>query len=195
VNDGVFIHDHALCESETVGPGTRVWAFAHILEGARVGRDCNICDGVFIEGRAVIGDRVTIKNHVLIWNRVEIGDDCFLGPGAVFTNDPNPRASLREGEEHLLPTRVGDGATVGANVTVGCGIEIGPRAFIGAGSVVLSDVPSHAFVVGNPGRQIGWACTCGHRLDQGLCCSDCGRRFGLGAADELMELFGAGRPR
>ncbi len=194
MRDGVFVHEQGLCESETVGFGTRVWAFAHILPGARVGRDCNICDGVFVEGGAVIGDRVTVKNQVLIWDRVEIGDDCFLGPGVVFTNDRSPRSSLREGDDHLLPTKVGPGATIGANSTVLCGIEIGARAFVGAGSVVCDDLPAHAFAVGNPARQIGWACYCGNRLDDELACRDCGRRYRLEDEDRLIELADADEP-
>jgi acetyltransferase-like isoleucine patch superfamily enzyme len=171
-----------------VGPGTRVWAFAHVLPGARVGRDCNICDGVFVEGGAVIGDRVTVKNQVLIWDRVEIGDDCFLGPGVVFTNDRNPRSSLHEGSDHFLRTKVGPGATIGANSTVLCGIEIGARAFVGAGSVVCDDLPAHAFALGSPARRIGWACFCGNRLDDALACRDCGRRYRLEAEDWLADV-------
>jgi UDP-2-acetamido-3-amino-2,3-dideoxy-glucuronate N-acetyltransferase len=195
VRDGIFVHEQGLCESETVGTGTRVWAFAHILPGARVGRDCNICDGVFVEGGAVIGDRVTVKNQVLVFDRVEIGDDCFLGPGVVFTNDRNPRSKLRDGSEHLLRTTVGRGAALGANATVVCGIEIGAYAFVGAGSLVRDDLPAHAFAVGSPARQIGWACLCGKRLDDELACPDCGRRFRLEAGERLVGAADAGRDR
>lgn len=195
MRDGVFVHEQGLCESESVGAGTRVWAFAHVMPGARVGRDCNICDGAFIEDGAVVGDRVTIKNQVLLWNRVEIGDDCFIGPGAVFTNDRNPRSGVREGRDHWLPTKVGQGATIGANSTIVCGIEIGARAFIGAGSVVSGDLPAHAFAVGNPARQVGWACYCGNRLGDGLVCADCGRRYRLEPEDQLVELVDAAKPR
>jgi acetyltransferase-like isoleucine patch superfamily enzyme len=184
----VFVHPQGLCESENVGAGTRIWAFAHVMSGATVGRDCNICDGAFIEGGAIVGHRVTIKNHVLIWDCVEIADDCFLGPGVVFTNDRNPRSKLRPGTDHLLPTRVGPGVTIGANATVVCGIEIGAHAFIGAGSVVSDDLVPHAFAVGNPARLIGWACHCGSRLDSELACQQCGRRYRLDAGDRLTEL-------
>lgn len=195
MSDEVFVHEKGLCESDEVGSGTRVWAFAHIHAGARVGRDCNICDGAYVEGRAVLGDRVTVKNAVLIFDGVEVGDDSFLGPGVVFTNDLNPRSKLREGDAHLLKTKVGVGATIGANSTVICGIEIGARAFIGAGSMVRDDMPPHAFAVGAPARQIGWACLCGKRLDADLFCVDCGRRFSLEAGERLIVAGGAARDR
>ena len=125
MNQEFFVHPKGLCESETVGAGTRIWAFAHVLSGARIGTDCNICDAAFIEGEVVVGDRVTIKNRVQLFDGVTIGDDVFIGPGAVFTNDPNPRSKLREGSDHLLNTTVGEGATIGANATILPGLSIG----------------------------------------------------------------------
>ena len=175
---GVFVHPAGLCESEEVGPGTRVWAFAHVLAGAVIGTDCNVCDGAYVEGGAVVGDRVTIKNQVLIFEGVTIEDDVFLGPAMVFTNDLRPRAHIKRGSDALLATTVRRGATLGAGVVVVCGTTIGANAFVGAGAVIAKDVPAHAFMVGNPARQIGWACTCAERLDDDLSCGDCGRRFG-----------------
>jgi acetyltransferase-like isoleucine patch superfamily enzyme len=154
----VFVHPQGLCESTDVGAGTRVWAFAHVLPDARIGRDCNICDGAFVEGAAVLGDNVTVKNNVLVFNGVTCEDDVFLGPNAVFTNDLRPRAHRKLGAEALLPTLVRNGATLGAGVVVVCGTTIGANAFVGAGAVVTRDVPAHAFVVGNPARQKGWVC-------------------------------------
>ena len=180
----VFVHPQGLCDSEDVGDGTRVWAFAHVLKGARVGRDCNVCDGAYIESGAVVGDRVTVKNQVMIFEGVSVADDVFLGPGVAFTNDLNPRAHIKRHGDALLPTMVERGATLGARVTVVCGVTIGANAFIGAGAVVTRDIPPHAFVVGNPGRQIGWACECGERLrndsggPEGLACG-CGRAYEL----------------
>ncbi|WP_315772756.1 acyltransferase [Rhodococcoides kroppenstedtii] len=172
------VHPAALCESDTVGPRTRVWAFAHILPGAVVGADCNICDHAYVEGGAVLGDRVTVKNRVLIFDGVTVEDDVFLGPAVVFTNDLRPRAHVRKTAEELSTTVVGRGATLGAGVVVVCGTRIGHDAFVAAGAVVTRDVPPHAVVVGNPGRRIGWACRCGRRLpDSGTC--DCGRRWQL----------------
>ncbi len=169
----VFVHPHGLCESDRVGPGTRVWAYAHVLPGARIGAGCNICDGAFVEGRVVLGDRVTVKNATLLFDGVTCGDDVFLGPNVLFTNDLRPRAAIRREAGELLSTTVGTGATLGAGTVVVCGVAIGPHAFCAAGSVVTRDVPAHALVAGNPARQKGWVCRCGERLD-GLTCPGCG---------------------
>src|SRR4029450_7518128 len=174
----VFVHPQALCESDDVGPRTRIWAFAHVLPGARIGADCDGCDPAFVEGGAVVGDSVTIKNNVLLWDGVTVEDEVFLGPNAVFTNDPRPRAASRKGREGWLSTMVRRGATIGANATVVCGVTVGRWAFVGAGSVVTADVPDHALVVGNPARPVGWACECGERLPDGLVCA-CGRAWSL----------------
>jgi UDP-2-acetamido-3-amino-2,3-dideoxy-glucuronate N-acetyltransferase len=178
---GVHVHPNGLCESAQVGAGTRVWAFAHVLEGAVVGRDCNLCDHTYIEAGAVVGDRVTVKNGVAIWDRVTIGDDVFVGPNAVFTNDVNPRAAFKKEPVDFEPTIVDRLSTIGANATIRCGIVIGEGAFIGAGSVVLRDVPAYALVVGCPARAIGWMCECGQRLGEDLACR-CGRSYRTGRA-------------
>ena len=150
----VFVHEQGLCESAEVGPGTRIWAFAHVLEGARVGAECNICDGVFIEGGAVVGDRVTVKCGVQLWDGVELEDDVFVGPNATFTNDPMPRS--RQWLEEYPRTVVRAGASIGANATILPGLEIGLGAMVGAGAVVTRSVPPHAIVVGNPARIAGY---------------------------------------
>ena len=185
LDPAVFVHPQGLCDSVEVGVGTRIWAFAHVLEGARVGAGCNVCDGAYVEGGAVVGDRVTIKNQVMIFAGVTIADDVFLGPGVTFTNDFFPRAHLHKSSDELDPTWVDEGATLGARVTVVCGVTVGANAFVGAGAVVTRDVAPHAFVVGNPARQIGWACRCGHRLPADLRCSCC-RSYTL-ENDELHE--------
>jgi UDP-2-acetamido-3-amino-2,3-dideoxy-glucuronate N-acetyltransferase len=182
----VFVHALALCESDDVGPRTRVWAFAHVLAGARIGADCNVGDHAFVEGGAVVGDGVTIKNGVLLWSGVTVEDDVFLGPGAVFTNDAGPRAPYPKGPAGWLPTLVRRGATVGANATVLPGLTIGRWAMVGAGAVVTADVPDHALVVGNPARRAGWACECGRVLPDGLACA-CGRSYRLTGAGTLEE--------
>ena len=174
--DPLFIHPHALCESSSVGDGTRVWAFAHVMEGAVVGSGCNVCDHAFIETGAVVGNGVTVKNNVLIWDGVTIEDEVFLGPNVVFTNDPNPRAAIKKDAAGLSKTLVRRGATIGANSTVLSGIEIGQDSFIGAGSVVTSDVPNFALMFGNPARRRGWMCVCGLRLNDTLNCA-CGRSY------------------
>lgn len=177
MNGEIFIDDRGLCESQDVGAGTRVWAFAHVMSGAVVGKDCNICEGAFVEGGVTVGDRVTVKNGVLLFDGVTIGDDVFLGPGVVFTNDLNPRSGHRKDQDHFLATTVEGGTTIGANSTVVCGVSLGALSFIGAGAVVIADVPAHAFMVGNPARQIGWACKCGHRLNGDLECPECGTSY------------------
>jgi UDP-2-acetamido-3-amino-2,3-dideoxy-glucuronate N-acetyltransferase len=185
VVDPVFIHPNALCESESVGAGTRVWAFAHVMQGAIVGEGCNICDHAFIESGAVVGNAVTVKNNVLLWDGVTVEDEVFLGPNVVFTNDPNPRAAIKKGSDQLSKTLVERGASIGANSTVVCGIEIGEYSFIGAGSVVTSDVHPFALVFGNPARRRGWMCVCGLRLDATLRCS-CGRTYMETSKDTLV---------
>jgi UDP-2-acetamido-3-amino-2,3-dideoxy-glucuronate N-acetyltransferase len=174
----VFVHPQGLCESDRVGSGTRIWAFAHVLPGAVIGSDCNICDHAFVEGGAVIGSGVTIKNAVLVWNKVTIEDEVFVGPNAIFTNDLRPRAAIKRGPEGWLPTLVRRGATIGANATVVCGVTIGAYAFVAAGAVVARDVAPHALVAGNPARFLGWVCTCGERLGETLACP-CGHSWRL----------------
>jgi acetyltransferase-like isoleucine patch superfamily enzyme len=177
LDPSVYVHPAGLCESDRVGPRTRVWAFAHVLPGAEIGADCNVCDHAFIEGGAKLGDRVTVKNAVLVWDKVTVEDDVFLGPNMVFTNALRPRAGRRLSRAELLPTLVRRGATIGANATIVCGITIGMHAFVAAGSVVAADVPDHALVAGNPARHCGWVCACGERLDGGFACSACGRSY------------------
>jgi len=145
---GWLRHPNALVDSSTIGAGTRVWAFAHVLPGARIGRDCNICDHVFIENDVIVGNRVTVKCGVQLWDGVTIEDDVFIGPNATFTNDPFPRSRQRPAA--FTPTIVRRGASIGANATLTPGITIGANAMIGSGAVVTHDVPPNAIVVGNP---------------------------------------------
>lgn len=145
-----FVHPQGICESAEVGTGTRIWAFAHVLPGARIGRDCNICDHTFVEGNVVVGDRVTIKSGVQLWSGVRLEDDVFVGPNVTFTNDPYPRS--RQYLAAHPETLVRRGASIGANATILPGITIGQNAMIGAGSVVVKSVPPNAVVVGNPAR-------------------------------------------
>jgi acetyltransferase-like isoleucine patch superfamily enzyme len=176
---GPVVHPAALCESDTVGARTRVWPFAHVMQGAVVGSDCNVCGHAFIESGAIVGDRVTVKNNAVVWDRVVIEDDVFVGPGVAFTNDPRPRADVKKPSGELVGTIVRRGATIGAHATIVCGVTIGARAFVGAGAVVVRDVPDHALVVGNPARQIGWVCDCGERLEPDMTCRrGCGHEVG-----------------
>jgi acetyltransferase-like isoleucine patch superfamily enzyme/dTDP-4-dehydrorhamnose 3,5-epimerase-like enzyme len=149
-----FAHPNALVESPSIGAGTRIWAFAHVLPGARIGRDCNICDGVFIENDVVVGDRVTVKCGVQVWDGVVLEDDVFVGPNATFTNDPFPRS--RRPPPTFSRTTIGKGASIGANATILPGVQVGPNAMVGAGAVVTRDVPRNAVVIGNPARITGY---------------------------------------
>src|SRR5690242_7266131 len=149
-----FVHPQALCESQLIGPDTRIWAFAHVLSGAKIGAECNICDHVFIENDVIMGDRVTLKCGVQLWDGLRVGDDVFIGPNATFANDMFPRS--RQRPESFAVTTINDGASIGANATILPGVTIGRGAMIGAGSVVTADVPANAKVVGNPATIIGY---------------------------------------
>jgi UDP-2-acetamido-3-amino-2,3-dideoxy-glucuronate N-acetyltransferase len=152
-----FVHDKGICESNDIGEGTQIWAFSHVLSGAKIGKDCNICEHVFIENDVIIGNRVTIKNGVQIWDGIRIGNDVFIGPNVTFTNDKFPRS--KQYPERFLETVVEDGASIGANATILPGLRIGSKAMVGAGAVVTRDVPPNAIVVGNPARINGYVHT------------------------------------
>jgi acetyltransferase-like isoleucine patch superfamily enzyme len=169
--ESVFVHPLGLCESEAVGPGSRIWAFAHVLPGAVIGREANICDHVFIEGGVVLGERVTVKCHVALWDGVTVGDDVFIGPSAVFANDRYPRS------KRYVPavrTTLGRGCSIGAGAVLTPGVSVGAFAMVGAGAVVTRDVPPFTLVVGNPARSVGQVCRCGGKLlpaKEGFRCS------------------------
>jgi UDP-2-acetamido-3-amino-2,3-dideoxy-glucuronate N-acetyltransferase len=187
----VFVHRLALCESDEVGAGTQIWAFAHVMKGAVIGRDCNIGDHAFVETGARIGDRVTLKNQAMVWDGVEIGDDVFVGPGVSFTNDIFPRSrrppipggasAYQPKPEWLVRTRVENGASLGARCVILPGAHIGAYAMVGAGAVVTRDVLPHALVAGAPAKRVGWVCRCGARLIEEQAtiwrCRQCGKTY------------------
>jgi acetyltransferase-like isoleucine patch superfamily enzyme len=167
-----FVHPMALVESDDVGAGTRIWAFAHVLRGAQIGTNCNIGDHAFVEGGAVIGSNVTLKNNVCVWMGVTLEDDVFVGPNVAFTNDRHPRsprmrevaARYESPERWLLPTVVERGASIGANATIVPGLRLGRYSMVAAGAIVTADVPPFALVVGAPARVVGHVCRCGQKL-------------------------------
>jgi UDP-2-acetamido-3-amino-2,3-dideoxy-glucuronate N-acetyltransferase len=160
-----FAHSSAFIdEGCDIGNGTKIWHFSHIMPNCKIGENCNIGQNVVISPEVVLGKNVKIQNNVSIYTGVTCEDDVFLGPSMVFTNVINPRSAVNRKSEYAK-TRVGKGASIGANATIVCGHDIGEFAFIGAGAVVTKTVPAFALVVGNPSRQIGWMSEYGHRLD------------------------------
>ena len=172
-----FVHESSyLDDGVEIGAGTKIWHFSHVLLGSRIGENCNIGQNVVIGPDVTIGNSCKIQNNVSVYKGVTLEDEVFCGPSMVFTNVYNPRSAIRRMDE-LRPTLVKKGASIGANATVLCGITIGRYSFVGAGAVVLRDVPDYALVVGNPGKQKGWMCECGVRLEDELNCPACEKRY------------------
>jgi UDP-2-acetamido-3-amino-2,3-dideoxy-glucuronate N-acetyltransferase len=168
-----MIHATAIVEpGAQIGEDTRIWHWVHVMAGARIGARCSIGQGCYV-GNVAIGDGCRIQNHVSIYDGVTLEDDVFVGPSCVFTNVAHPRAHVSR-KDAYTPTRVGRGATLGANATIVCGVAIGAYAMVGAGAVVTRDVEPHAIVVGAPARRTGWACRCGETLPASRTCTRCG---------------------
>ena len=160
-----MIHETAIVDAGAqIGERTRVWHFAHVCAGARIGADCSLGQGVYVGNDVRIGRNVKIQNNVSVYDAVTLEDDVFCGPSVVFTNVHNPRSEVTRKHEYR-PTLVKQGATLGANCTVVCGVTIGRYAFVGAGAVVSRDVPDFALVIGVPAKQIGWMSRVGERLN------------------------------
>ncbi len=177
----VTIHPTAVVdEGAELGDDTRVWHFVHVSAGARVGARCVLGQNVFVGRGVTLGDGVRVQNNVSIYQGVEVADDVFLGPSCVFTNVLNPRAHVQRKDEFRM-TRVGRGASIGANATLICGHDIGDFAMVGAGSVVTHTVSPHALVYGNPARRHGWVCRCGEILEATPRprCPACGDRYAI----------------
>jgi acetyltransferase-like isoleucine patch superfamily enzyme len=183
----IFIHPTALVETQQIGQGTRIWAFAHVMRDASIGANCNVGDHCFVESGVIVGDSVTIKNGNAIWEGITLEDGVFVGPYVVFTNDLYPRSSrLPQAKTRysdrgwLLPTRVRRGASLGAGAVILAGTTIGEYAMVGAGAVVTRDVPPYALVIGSPARARGWVCQCGQPLqfqEKLATCGECGLCF------------------
>jgi UDP-2-acetamido-3-amino-2,3-dideoxy-glucuronate N-acetyltransferase len=162
-----------------IGRGTKIWHFCHVMRGAQIGAGCVMGQNVFVAASARIGDGCKIQNNVSIYDGVVLEDDVFVGPSAVFTNVRNPRAAVNR-KDAFAATRVGRGATIGANATIVCGVKIGAYAFIGAGAVVTVDVPEHAVMLGVPARRRSWICTCGETRGTRAAIRRCPRCEGAG---------------
>ena len=188
---GYFVHESAIIdEGCTIGCGTKIWHFSHIMSGCTIGRDCNIGQNVVVSPQVVLGNNVKVQNNVSIYTGVQCEDDVFLGPSMVFTNVINPRSAIARKDQYR-PTIVQRGASIGANATIVCGHTIGRYALIGAGAVVTKDVKPYALVIGNPARQTGWVSEYGHKLkfdsNNIAVCPESGQRYKL-EAGEVREI-------
>jgi len=187
-----FSHETAVIdEGCKIGAGTKIWHFSHIMSGCEIGKKCNIGQNVVVSPGVNLGNNVKVQNNVSIYTGVVCEDDVFLGPSMVFTNIRNPRSAIIRKDQYA-ETLVKRGASIGANATIVCGITIGEFAFIGAGTVVVKDVPAYGLVIGNPGRHVGWMSEYGHRLEfdeEGIAvCPESGERYIL-KESKVVKLF------
>lgn len=183
MNQQYFVHETAVVdEGCSIGAGTKVWHFSHIMSNCSIGIGCSIGQNVVVSPGVLLGSNVKVQNNVSIYTGVICEDDVFLGPSMVFTNVINPRSAINRRDQYAR-THVGKGASIGANATIVCGHDIGQYAFVGAGAVVTKHIPDYALVVGNPAKQIGWVGEYGHRLqfnsDGIAVCPESGQRYRL----------------
>lgn len=190
MEQGYFAHESSCIESGcTIGDGTKIWHFSHIMEGCVIGQGCNIGQNVVISPDVTLGNGVKVQNNVSVYTGVVCEDDVFLGPSCVFTNVINPRAFISRKQEYRK-THIKKGASIGANATIVCGHTIGRYALVGAGSVVTKDVPDYAMVYGVPAQLKGYVCQCGEKLSfvEGLAvCQVCGKRYRMEDSDSKIE--------
>jgi len=174
-----FVHASSFVdEGATIGKGTKIWHFCHVMPGAVIGERCSFGQNVVVMNGVRIGNNVKVQNNVSIYEGVELEDDVFCGPSMVFTNVVNPRSHVPRRNEYRR-TLVRRGSSIGANATIVCGATLGEYSFVGAGAVVKGDVPAYGLMVGVPARRIGWMCQCGERLpsDEGGACTACGASY------------------
>ena len=179
--NAVFVHESTyIDDGVSIGAGTRIWHFSHVMGGAQIGERCTLGQNVFVGRNVKVGNNVKIQNNVSVYEGVILEDDVFCGPSCVFTNVDRPRSAFPTDYSNYLKTVIKRGATIGANATIVGGHTLGEYCFVGAGAVVTRDVPSYAVVYGNLARIHGWVCTCGQELDfQGkeATCAACGRKY------------------
>lgn len=192
-----FVHESAYVdEPVSIGMGTKIWHFSHVMSGAQIGEECIIGQNVYIGRDVKVGRNVKIQNNVSVYEMVTLEDDVFCGPSMVFTNVLNPRSHVPRKDE-FKPTLVKRGASLGANCTIICGVTVGRFAMVGAGATVSKDVPDYAFVVGSPARRVGWMCACGVRLafeGERAECEVCGDAF-VKEAEAVLPASGVESPR
>lgn len=181
----IFVHESAYVdEGSSIGEGTKIWHFSHVLPGVTIGKKCVLGQNVMVGPDVTVGDNCKIQNNVSLYKGVVLEDGVFCGPSCVFTNVNNPRAEV-ERKEEFRETRVGRGATIGANATIVCGRTLGEYCFIAAGAVITRDVPAYALMAGVPAKRIGWMSRHGERLDENLACPATGEQYELTGEDEL----------
>lgn len=187
-----FVHPTAIIdENVKIGSNTKVWHFTHVQSGASIGNNCSLGQNVNVSNNVTIGNGCKIQNNVSVYEGVTLEDDVFCGPSCVFTNDLTPRAKYPKGHANYKKTVIKRGASIGANATIVCGHIVGEWALIGAGAVVVSNVPNHALMLGVPAKQKGWVCECGQilkKVDNIFVCPDCGRRYRLNNDNKLEEM-------
>lgn len=178
-NNDYFVHESSYIDEDVkIGKNTKVWHFSHIQRGAIIGKNCVIGQNVNIANNVRVGNNVKVQNNVSVYEGVELEDYVFCGPSIVFTNIKNPRSKYpKKGSEHYIKTLVKEGASIGANATIVCGNIIGHHALIAAGTVVTTNVPDHALMIGIPAKQKGWVCECGEQLTDRLICEACDRHY------------------
>jgi UDP-2-acetamido-3-amino-2,3-dideoxy-glucuronate N-acetyltransferase len=185
----VFVHESSYVDNNvTIGSGTKIWHFSHILTNCEIGQDCSLGQNVVVGPNVVIGSRVKIQNNVSVYEGVTLEDGVFCGPSCVFTNVNNPRSEILRKDEYRK-TIVRRGASIGANATIICGNDLGEYCFIAAGAVVTKEVPAYALMAGTPARRIGWMSKAGGRLGEDLICPIEGTAYRLATPNKLEEII------